>query len=72
MVKFDAMEERLQLLTRPQLVRPAYLRALRKYLNEIQTGCERNQCDYLRMNTGVPLSETLTGYLARRLRMRLV
>jgi uncharacterized protein (DUF58 family) len=72
MVKFDAMEEKMQLLTRPQLVRPSYLRALKKYLEELQLGCERNRCDYVRMNTGKPLSETLTEYLARRLRTRVV
>src|SRR6516164_4840233 len=31
MVKFDGMEDRIKLLTRPQLIRPAYQRALRKY-----------------------------------------
>lgn len=30
MVKFDGMEDRQQLLTRPQLIRPAYLRALER------------------------------------------
>jgi uncharacterized protein (DUF58 family) len=72
MVKFDAMEERMHLLTRPQLIRPTYLRALKKYLAELQLGCERNRCDYVLMNTGKPLSETLTEYLARRLRTRVV
>lgn len=72
MVKFDGMEERRQLLTRPQLIRPAYLRALEKYLNDMQRGCERNRCDYLLLNTGRPLAETLTAYLARRLRVRIV
>ena len=69
MVKFDAMEEKIHLLTRPQLVRPTYLRALKKYLEELQQGCEHNRCDYVLMNTGRPLVETLTEYLARRLRM---
>lgn len=72
MVKFDAMEEKMHLLTRPQLIRPNYLRALKKYLEELQTGCERNRCDYVQMNTGKPLAETLTEYLARRLRTRVV
>jgi uncharacterized protein (DUF58 family) len=70
MVKFDAMEERMHLLTRPQMIRPTYLRALNKYLEEFQLGCERNRIDYVRMNTGKPLAETLTEYLARRLRTR--
>lgn len=72
MVKFDAMEERMHLLTRPQLVRPTYLRALKKYLEELQQGCERNRCDYVLVNTGKPLAETLAEYLARRLRTRVV
>jgi len=67
MVKFDGMEDRMQLLTRPVMIRPAYLRALEKYITELQKGCERSGCDYVRMNTGKPLAETLTGYLARRL-----
>ena len=71
MIKFDGMEERLHLLTRPRLVRPAYLRALKRYLEELQRGCERNHCDYVPMDTGRPLAEALTAYLARRLRTRL-
>jgi uncharacterized protein (DUF58 family) len=71
MVKFDGLEDRRELLTRPQLIRPAYLRALEKYLTDLQKGCERHRCDYLLINTGRPLTETLTGYLARRLKMRL-
>ncbi len=71
MVKFDAMEERRELLTRPQMIRPAYLRALQKYMTSLQKGCERNHCDYILMNTGRPLSETLTAYLARRSKVRL-
>ena len=70
-VKFDAMEEKREVLTRPHLIRPAYLRALGDYLNELQAGCERNRCDYVLMNTGKPLAETLTAYLARRLKMKL-
>jgi hypothetical protein len=71
MVKFDGMEEKLHLLTRPQLIRPTYLRALQKYLEEFQKGCERNRCDYVMMNTGKPLAETLTAYLARRFKARI-
>ena len=71
MVKFDGMEENLQLLTRPQMIKPAYQRALHKYLDELQQGCERNGCDYVPMATGRPLEEALTGYLARRLRVKM-
>jgi uncharacterized protein (DUF58 family) len=70
MVKFDAMEERMHLLTRPQMIRPSYMRAVQKYLEDFQIGCERNRIDYVMMNTGKPLAETLTAYLARRLRTK--
>jgi uncharacterized protein (DUF58 family) len=70
MVKFDGMEDGIKLLTRPQLIRPAYQRALRTYLEELQRGCEFNRCDYVPLNTGRPLREALTEYLARRLRVR--
>jgi uncharacterized protein (DUF58 family) len=70
MVKFDGMEDGIKLLTRPQLIRPAYERALKKFLTDLQEGCERNRCDYVPMNTGRPLAESLTEYLARRLRVR--
>jgi uncharacterized protein (DUF58 family) len=72
MIKFDGMEDKLELLTRPQLIRPAYMRALKKYMEELQTGCERNRCDYVLMNTSRPLDQALTEYLARRQRVRLV
>src|SRR6516165_4840365 len=72
MVKFDGMEDNIKLLTRPQLIRPAYRRALKKFLEDLQLGCEQNRCDYVPMNTGRPLQETLTEYLARRQRVRLM
>jgi uncharacterized protein (DUF58 family) len=72
MVKFDAMEEKMHLLTRPQLIRPTYLRTLQKYLEEFQLGCERNRCDYVLMNTGHSLGATLAAYLSRRFKTRLV
>ena len=71
MVKFDGMEDKLQLLARPQLIRPAYMRALAQYQRDLREGCEGHRCDYVLMNTGRPLAETLTAYLARRLRVRM-
>jgi len=67
MTKFDALEERLHLLTRPHLIRPAYLRAVRAYLKELTTSCQANRCDYVLMDTSRPLAQALTEYLARRL-----
>jgi uncharacterized protein (DUF58 family) len=67
LVKFDDMEAPRHLLTRPELIRPAYLRAVKKFLDDFQLGCERNRCDYFLMDTGKPLRESVQAYLARRL-----
>ncbi len=72
MVKFDGMEEPLHLLTRPRLVRPSYLRALEEWRRELRQGCEVHRVDYVLADTSRPVAETLTGYLARRLRVRRV
>jgi uncharacterized protein (DUF58 family) len=69
-VRFVGMEEPKQLLTRPHLIRPAYQQALTLYLNELQSGCKANRCDYVQMDTSRPLADALTEYLARRLRVR--
>jgi uncharacterized protein (DUF58 family) len=71
MIRFDGLEERIDLRTRPHLIRPAYLRTLEAYLKQIRTGCEANRCDYVLMNTSRPLGEVLAEYLARRQRVRL-
>lgn len=72
MIKFDGMEEPLHLLTRPRLVRPSYLRALEEWRRELLQGCEVHRVDYVLADTSRPVAETLTGYLARRLRVRRV
>ena len=66
-IKFDYLEGPLQVLTRPHLIRPAYLRVVKKYLAELQVGCETRRCDYFLMDTSRPLTTTLQAYLARRL-----
>ena len=70
MVKFDDMEIPRHLLTRPHLIRPAYLRTVKKFLNDLQLGCENNRCDYLLIDTSRPIGTTLSAYLARRLQQR--
>ncbi|MBM4071714.1 MAG: DUF58 domain-containing protein [Planctomycetes bacterium] len=72
MVKFEAMEEKGQVLTRPQMIRPAYMKALKRFLKDMQTGCEKHRVDYVLMNTSRPLGPALTEYLARRLRVRMM
>jgi uncharacterized protein (DUF58 family) len=69
MTRFEGIEEKLHLLTRPNLIRSAYLRALNGYFKELRAGCEASRCDYVLVDTSRPLGDTLTEYLARRLRV---
>jgi uncharacterized protein (DUF58 family) len=71
MVEFAGVEDGRKVLTRPHLIRPAYLRALRQHLEELQAGCEANRCDYVLLDTSRPLGQSLAEYLGRRLRTRL-
>jgi uncharacterized protein (DUF58 family) len=70
MVRFEGLEELDRYLTRPQLIRPAYLRALRAYLQQLQSGCQANRCDYVLLDTSRPLADALGEYLVRRLRIK--
>lgn len=69
-IRFEGVELPQHLLTRPRLIRPSYLRNLEAYLRQLRAGCEANRCDYVLVDTSRPLAETLTAYLARRLRIR--
>ena len=64
------LEDPQNLMTRPHLIRPSYLKAVQAYLSQLQKGCEANRVDYVRVDTSRPLTETLSEYLARRLKVR--
>jgi uncharacterized protein (DUF58 family) len=70
LVKFDDMEIPRHLLTRPELIRPVYLRTVNKFRAELQRGCENNRCDYLLIDTSKPLAAVLSAYMSRRLQQR--
>jgi uncharacterized protein (DUF58 family) len=67
MTRFVGLEEDARVMTRPNLIRPAYLRAMKAFLTELQAGCQACRCDYVLVDTSRPLAQTLTEYLARRL-----
>ncbi|WP_020473759.1 DUF58 domain-containing protein [Zavarzinella formosa] len=67
--KFDGLEIPEEIKTRPHLIRPAYLKAVQSYLEQLQKGCDAFRVDYVRLNTTTPLTEALTPYLVRRLQM---
>lgn len=67
--KFDGLEIPEEIKTRPHLIRPAYLKAVQSFLDQLQKGCDAFRVDYVRMKTTTPLTEVLTPYLVRRLQM---
>jgi uncharacterized protein (DUF58 family) len=68
-VRFLNLEGVDELLTRPHLLRPAYLRIVQAYLKEMEKGCDAGRVEYVRMMTDRPLSAALGEYLVRRLQM---
>jgi uncharacterized protein (DUF58 family) len=71
LVRFEDLETRRHLLTRPEVIRPAYLRALERYLHSLRQGCEAYRCDYVLLDTSRPLAVALSEYLVRRPRLQI-
>ena len=68
MVEFIGLEDLPRLMCRPKEIRKSYLREMGAFRARIKEGCERNNVHYVLVNTGQPLHEVLSGYLAFRLR----
>ncbi|MFO0823095.1 MAG: DUF58 domain-containing protein [Gemmataceae bacterium] len=66
-IRFVGLEGFEELLTRPHLLRPAYLRIVNKYLEDIRRGCDGSGVDYMQLLTDRPLSNALAEYLVRQL-----
>jgi len=67
-VEFEGLEKFPKIMTRPREVRKSYLKELQGFQDRLREGCERNNPHYVLVNTGHPLHEVLSGYLAFRLR----
>ena len=65
-VEFVGLEGVPPLLTRASEIRRSYLEEIRGFCQRLREGCERNQSHYVPVNTGEPLREMLSGYLAFR------
>lgn len=65
-VKFEGLEDTLELMTDPQALRASYLAALERYVQRVKSVCLQHKADYVPVNTRDPLATVLTGYLARR------
>jgi uncharacterized protein (DUF58 family) len=68
-VRFVDLEGFEELLTRPHLLRPAYLRAVQAYLRDLEKGCDAGRIEYVRMMTDRPLKAALGEYLVKRLQL---
>ena len=68
LVEFEGLEQVPKILTRPSEIRKSYLREMEAFRQRLRTGCEKNNCHYVLVNTNQPLHELLTAYLGFRLR----
>ena len=50
----------------PKTIRASYLDRVRRFLDEVASGCGRMQIDYVPMNTKTPFDRALSEYLDRR------
>lgn len=67
---FQDMEEDLKLLADPQVIRSAYLKTLRSFLDECRQTCVSQRIDYSLFDTSVGLDRALVMYLTWRQKFR--
>lgn len=68
-IRFIDLEGTEELMARPHLLKPAYLRAMQAFLKELERGCDGSRVEYFRMPTDRPMTTALGAYLVRRLQM---
>ena len=68
-IRFDGLELPEEIKTRPHMIRPAYLKIVQQYRDELRKGIESFRGEYFLMDTSKPLITTLPAYLVRRLQM---
>jgi hypothetical protein len=68
-VLFEGLEAPESLLTRPSDIRRSYLEQVEAWRKTIRRGCEKNNFHYIPVDTGAPLADVLSGYLAFRKRL---
>jgi len=65
-VKFLGLEGGPEIETSPAAIRKSYLEAFGNFCKRMRVLCDKCSCHYVLCNTGVPLHETLSEYLAFR------
>jgi uncharacterized protein (DUF58 family) len=66
-IRFQDLEGSEELMTRPHLLRPAYLRAVEAFLTQLRQGCDGSKVEYVQMRTDRPLRAALGEYLISRM-----
>ncbi|TET37432.1 MAG: DUF58 domain-containing protein [Planctomycetota bacterium] len=66
MTLFEGLEEYPELLVDPLALKEAYLEEVNGFVREVRKVCRNNQIDYVLLDTGRPLDEALSSYLAWR------
>ncbi len=67
---FEDMEEELKLFADPEAIRPAYIDALGRLIDEYRRTCASHRIDYSLFDTAVGLDRTLVRYLNWRQKFR--
>ena len=67
---FQDMEEELKLTANPEAIRPAYIDALGRLIDEYRQTCASHRIDYSLFDTSVGLDRTLVRYLNWRQKFR--
>ena len=65
-VEFVGLEGAPRMTTHPDAIRKSYLESVNAFRRRMQEICDRSGCHYILANTGHPLGEMLSGYLAFR------
>jgi len=69
MTKFVGLEIPEELLAQPDQIRRAYLRAMRRQNNKLETLCQRNRIERVLVDTNLDMGTVLVDYLNQRSRL---
>lgn len=64
--RFVGLENEPEILASPQRIADAYQREVREFSGQIRRACERNNADYVLVDTSHTLGAVLSAYLSRR------
>jgi len=66
MIRFEGLEIDERFLTRPNDIRTAYLEALNRFRDRLESICESNQCELVLCDTSRSMGELFAHYLQHR------